>query len=493
MTDRSHGRIHPAWWTAILLVFLMAVVAMTAGFFSGTFRSSVPVTVTSDRSGLVMEVGSKVKLRGLQVGRVAGIVGGDNPVSLKLELNPDDLKYIPANIEARIRATTVFGAKYVDLVYPDDPAAQRLTAGAVIESQNVTNEVNTVFENLVSVLHKVNPDKLNGILSALAEGFRGQGSRIGDAITDANQVLLVVNPKADAVRADWQSLKGFSDTYTGAARDITTALDAASTVSTAITDNAQALDSLLLSVIGFSNSGINVLGPTKDNFVTAVKVLEPTTNLLLKYNPIVTCTILSAEWNQEHGGREGLGGNGRSAILDANLAWGNDPYVFPDNLPIVGAKGGPGGKPSCGSMPDPTKLYPIRQLVMNTGWGTGNDVRVNPGIGFPGWVDFFPVTRGVPKPPSMRYQGGPAPGPIPYPGAPPWGAPLYAPDGTPLFPGLPAAPPPGAPRDPGATPGSEPFVTPYPAQVQPTPLPTPSPPPPVPPPVPADSTSQEGR
>ena len=114
-------------------------------------------------------------------------------------------------------------------------------------------------------------------------------------------------------------------------------------------------------------------------------------------------------------------------------------------------------------------MYPVRQLIMNTGWGTGNDVRINPGIGFPGWANYLPVTRGVPEPPRIRNQGGPAPGPIPYPGAPPWGAHLYAPDGTPLFPGLPPTPPPGSPRDPGATPGSEPFVPPYPAQVHPTP------------------------
>jgi len=72
---------------------------------------------------------------------------------------------------------------------------------------------------------------------------------------------------------------------------------------------------------------------------------------------------------------------------------------------------------------------------------------------------------GSPLPPTMKDQGGPAPGPTPYPGAPPYGAKLYAPDGTPLYPGLPPAPPPGRPKDPGmgkAPAGSEPFVPPYP-------------------------------
>ena len=145
---------------------------------------------------------------------------------------------------------------------------------------------------------------------------------------------------------------------------------------------------------------------------------------------------------------------------------GDDPYRYPENLPVIGAKGGPGGKPGCGSLPLVDDNWPVRQLITNTGFGTGVDWRPNPGIGFPGWANYFPVTRAVPEPPSIRNLfGGPAPGPIPYPGAPPYGAPMYAPDGTPLWPGLPPAPPPGAPKDPGPRPGSEPFVVPAPAQL----------------------------
>ena len=108
----------------------------------------------------------------------------------------------------------------------------------------------------------------------------------------------------------------------------------------------------------------------------------------------------------------------------------------------------------------------MRQLITNTGFGTGVDWRPNPGIAFPTYANYLPVTRAVPEPPSIRNLfGGPAPGPIPYPGAPAYGAPMYAPDGTPLWPGLPPAPPPGAPRDPGPRPGTEPFVVPAPAQL----------------------------
>ena len=470
--DTDDSGLHPGWYTLILVVVFAVLIWLSYALFAGTLRSEVPVTLTSDRAGLVMETNAKVKLRGVQVGRVAAIQGGKEPVVLKLQIDPDQVKYIPANVEAQIRATTVFGAKFVDLVYPDNPSPQRLAAGQVLKSRNVSTELNTVFENVVSVLNQIDTAKLNSTLSALAEGVRGQGEKIGQATTDANQVLLQLNPRSDTIRADWQALKGFNDAYSGAAQDILTVLNAASTTSATVTSHAKQLDTLLLATIGLSNSGISLLAPNMANLVKAINVLEPTTNLLYKYSPEYTCLLMGAKTLLDTGGYEAPGGNGRTLVLDVGLSLGDDPYHYPANLPVIGAKGGPGGKPGCGSLPDVAKNWPVRNLVTNTGFGTGIDWRPNPGIGFPAWANYLPVTRAVPEPPSIRNLfGGPAPGPIPYPGAPAYGADLYAPDGTPLWPGLPPAPPPMAPRDPGPTLGSEPFVVPAPAQMQPTPLP----------------------
>jgi phospholipid/cholesterol/gamma-HCH transport system substrate-binding protein len=440
------------WWALTLFALIAAIVVVCSAFFVGSFNAYVPVTLTSDRAGLVMEPGARVKLRGVEVGRVAAITGGAGTTSLKLEMFPDQMRYIPANVQAEIKATTVFGAKYVDLTAPDDPTPKRLVAGAVLVSRNVSTEVNTVFETLVGLLDQIDVSKLNATVTALADGVRGQGERIGEATTDANQVLLAINPRMDAITQDWRSFKGFSDTYAAAAQDILATLDAASTTSTTIVNHAKDLDAFLLSAIGFSNSGIDLLAPNKDNLVNAINGLQPTTDLLMKYNPEYTCLLVGAKSYLDNGGYATIGGNGRSSIVDAALLLGDDPYQYPENLPIVAAKGGPGGKPSCGSLPDVAKNFPVRYTVTNTGWGTGLDVRPNPGIGHPCWADYFPVTRAVPEPPSIRQcLPGPAPGPIPYPGAPPYGAALYGADGTPLWPGVPPAPTP-EPSPPGPPP-----------------------------------------
>ncbi|MGD1257084.1 MCE family protein [Mycobacterium seoulense] len=418
------GRIRPAWWTVILAVVTVGFVALCSVLYTRAFTSYVRVSLTSDRAGLMMDPGGKVKMRGVDVGRVASIISGKQPVSLQLEIDPAQIRYIPANVEADIKATTVFGTKYVDLIYPDNPSSKPLSAGQILVSRNVSTEVNTVFENLVDLLDQIDPAKLNAVLTALAEGLRGHGEIIGDAIADTNEVLRALNPRSETVRENWHSLAAVSDTYSTAAQHILAVLDAASTTSATITSHTTDVDSLLVNLIGLGRSGAQVIGANNDNLIHAINILEPTTNLLMRYNPEYTCTLIGTKWYYDNVAYQAVGGNGRTVVIDASLLFGSDPYVYPDNLPIVAAKGGPGGKPGCGSLPDVSKNFPVRTLVTNTGWGTGMDIRPNVGLGHPCWADFFPVTRAVPEPPSVRCQGSPSPGlPIPAPGPVPPSAP----------------------------------------------------------------------
>jgi phospholipid/cholesterol/gamma-HCH transport system substrate-binding protein len=454
MTNSSRrGKIDPIWWAPVLLLVVIAISTLTAMLFSGTLRSYEPLTLVSDRAGLVMEDGAKVKLRGVQVGEVTNIgaqTGAAGAVSkLTLKIYPEPFKYLPSNLEAEIKSSTAFGAKYVDLIVPADPSPERLKPGSMVRSRNVTVEVNTVFQNLEGVVQSIDPAKLNSILSAIAESARGKGDVIGQAITDSNNVLLAVNPRMPTVKQDWQLFGQTANVYSDAAQNIVSILDSFSTTSKTISNNARALDTLLLSSVGFSNAGMNTIGGNETNLVRAMNILDPTTALLMKYSPTYTCLFQGAQWFLEHGGRDAIGGNGKSVIMDAALLAGDDPYRYPDNLPIVNATGGPGGRPSCGSLPDPLANFPVKYLVTDTGFGTGLDVRPNPGVGFPGIANYFPVTKANPEPPRIRYPGGPAPGPLPpYPGAPPYGAPEYGPDGTPLYPPPPGASPPSAPAAP---------------------------------------------
>jgi phospholipid/cholesterol/gamma-HCH transport system substrate-binding protein len=406
------SKIDPIWWAPTLFILIGGLIALTAGAFSGKFQDFVPLTLVSNRVGLVMEDGAKVKLRGVQVGQVASIGTDVKAAQLQLKMQPGPFKYLPSNVEAEIKSTTAFGSKYVDLIVPEHPSSTPLKPGAILHSRNVTVEVNTVFENLQSVVQALDPAKLNAILSAFAQSVRGKGDRLGQAITSANDVLLTVNPRMDTIDKDWRLFGKTTAIYSDAAQDILSILDSAATTSTTLTENQRSLDTLLLSAVGLSQTGINVIGRNESNIVQSFNLLDPTTALLNKYSPTYTCLFQGAQWYVDHGGREALGGNGYSVILDAALLFGDDPYRYPRHLPKVNATGGPGGRPSCGSLPDPSANFPVRALVTDTGWGAAPDeIRTTPWVGNPWWANYFPTTKNPPEAPRFNYRGGVPPPP----------------------------------------------------------------------------------
>ena len=152
------------------------------------------------------------------------------------------------------------------------------------------------------------------------------------------------------IRRDWRSFGDFNATYRAAADDILTILDTASTTSATVSRHATELDGLLMNAIGLAQSGTDLLGASKDSLVGAINTLAPTADLFMKYNPVYTCWLQGATWFLDNGGFDVWGGaNGRSIQLDVGLLFGNDGYRYPQNLPITAAKGGPGGRPGCGS------------------------------------------------------------------------------------------------------------------------------------------------
>jgi phospholipid/cholesterol/gamma-HCH transport system substrate-binding protein len=58
--------------------------------------------------------------------------------------------------------------------------------------------------------------------------------------------------------------------------------------------------------------------------------------------------------------------NGYSFLLHDSLVGAGNPYVYPDNLPRVNAKGGPEGRPGCWQ-PITRDLWPAPYLVFDTG------------------------------------------------------------------------------------------------------------------------------
>lgn len=315
----------------------VAVVALSVGLFRGSFTETVPVTVLSERAGLVMNADAKVKLNGAQVGSVQSIESlDDGRAALHLAMDPSYMEIIPANVRVDIASTTVFGSKFVELVSPPNPSAQALRPGQVLDAGHVTVEINTVFEQLSTVLKKIEPTKLNETLGALATAMDGRGDQIGQMLVDFDGFLAKIDPSLPTMEHEITVAPEVIAAYADASADLITTVDAATQMSETLVDERQNLDALLVSVIGLADTGTEVVGVNREAITDVMHLLVPTTDLTNEYNPALTCGLGGAVQLAKAPGTPLPGG-----VLLQSIVLGQERYRYPQNLPKVAATGGP--------------------------------------------------------------------------------------------------------------------------------------------------------
>jgi phospholipid/cholesterol/gamma-HCH transport system substrate-binding protein len=361
----------PPYKVAGLVLFLIAAIVVTLVWmqFRGDFQDPEKLTLISSRSGLSMDPGSKVTYNGVEIGRVADIVAmnqnGEPKAKVTLDVDRQFVHLIPKNVDAQIKATTVFGNKYVAFASPKDPDSARVSPNEPIDVSSVTTEFNTLFETVVSVAQKVDPVKLNETLTATAQALDGLGERFGQSIENGNAILADVNPLMPRIRQDNQRLADLADVYADASPDLFDGLKNAVTTAKALNDEQGNVDKALMASVGFGNTGGEVFEKAGPYLVRSAADLRPTTALLDEYSPMLFCTIRNYH-DVEPKIASSLGGNGYSLNTHTEILGAGNPYVYPDNLPRVNARGGPEGRPGCWQ-PVTRDLWPQPYLVMDTG------------------------------------------------------------------------------------------------------------------------------
>ena len=381
-----------------VVVFLIAALVLLFVYrqYSGYYVDKTKLTMLSDRAGLVMDPGSKVTYNGVQIGRVADIdeiqKDGKPAAKFTLDVYPKYLHLIPANVDAKIVATTVFGEKYVSMTAPENPLPQRITPKNVIDARSVTTEVNTLFQTITSIAEKIDPVKVNLTLSAAAQALSGLGDKFGQSIINGSATLDDVNPRMPIIRHDIQQLAKLGDTYADAAPDLLEFLNNAATTAHTVHAQEKDLDQALLAATGFGATGAEIFNKGGPYFARAAKDLVPTAQVLDTYSPELFCSFRNlhdsepkvAAFTSPYSLRSeteifsGLGlalslpGLGITAAtmglsaLTGLIGGAPNPYIYPENLPRINAHGGPGGAPGCWQTIT-RELWPAPTLILDTG------------------------------------------------------------------------------------------------------------------------------
>jgi len=352
----------------VAMTLCALLVAGAVQSFRGAFADTVAVQVLSQRAGLVMNPDADVKMRGVTVGKVSSIrERPDGLAALELAVDTDKLARIPGNVSVAIASTTVFGAKYVQLIPPERPDGL-LRAGQVLTADRVTVEINTVFEQLTAVLAALEPAKLNSTLGSLAAATRGRGAQVGQMLSDLEVFLADLEPALPDLRTDITLAAPVLNTYADAAQPLLDTAGHLTAIGGTLLEEQQNLDAMLLGLIGLSDTGNRVLSANASALAGTLDVLVPTTALTAEYREALYCSLDGfADLSQMAPvDVPGLG-------LSANFLWGIDPYRYPENLPKLQASGGS----QCSVLP---VGYEQRPPFVVTDVGANPFVRGNQGI-----------------------------------------------------------------------------------------------------------------
>jgi ABC-type transporter Mla subunit MlaD len=207
----------------------------------------------------------------------------------------------------------------------------------------VTVEFNTIFEQLSSVLTKIQPEKLNETLGAIANAFDGRGQQFGDTLSRLNHYLGQLEPSLPNLSRDIEVSTPVLGAYADAAPDLLRTTRNATSISETLVDQSHNLDAFLVSTIGLADIGNDVIGGNRRGLTELLHVLVPTLDLTNEYHRALTCTLAGIVPLATAPPLD------KPGIVDSiGFQYGRERYRYPSNLPKVGATGGP----HCLSLPD---------------------------------------------------------------------------------------------------------------------------------------------
>jgi phospholipid/cholesterol/gamma-HCH transport system substrate-binding protein len=323
------------------LTLVVALIALSIGLYNHAFTHYTTVWLRADTAGNSLEPGSEVKVRGVQVGRVATVSSAGDGARIELQLDPDQAAHLPADVQGELLPATLFGERYVSLVAPAGTTGPALASGQTIEENRSaqTVQLENLFTDLLPVLKTVQPVKLDSVLGELATGLRGEGQDLGKAFAAANHSLRRLEPNLPALTHDFSALATVARHYSAVSPQLLDGLRSLTvTARTIVADRAE-VQQLFTSAASVGNGIGDFVGENQQAIIGLSKDSVPSLRLLARYSPELPClarALVAYEPTADQAFGVGTDEPGAHVIL--HIAKRRLPYR---HLPRYTAHGGP--------------------------------------------------------------------------------------------------------------------------------------------------------
>lgn len=278
----------------ILFFVVMAVfLGTTVAVYNKVFTKVVEVDLITDSVGNALTQHADVKVRGVIVGEVRGTDPSHGEVTLHLAIDPDKAEKIPSNVTARLLPKTLFGARYVALMWPEEPSGEHLQAGMTLHQDASGNaiEVSQLLDSIMPLLQAIPPQYLASTLGALSQALSGQGEELGHTIDRLDEIFRGINGVMPELQDDLKSFATVADTYSDALPQLVDAFDNLRTLNTTVVEKRSQLDTLYSVLTPASSKTADFLTANHDNIIDIAEDSRDALELLATYSPSFACTM----------------------------------------------------------------------------------------------------------------------------------------------------------------------------------------------------------
>lgn len=287
-TEKVRARTLGVLFFVVCALFLWT----TTAIYSKKFVETVRVDLITDTVGNALTRNADVKVRGVNVGEVRKSDYNGKQVTLDLAIDPAMAEKIPANVSARLLPKTLFGERYVELVWPDQPSGH-LTEGMTLHQDTSGHavEVSQLLDHVMPLLQAIPPQYLASTLGALSQALQGKGEELGKTIDRLDTIFTQVNSEMPTLKQDLVSFAEVAETYSDAAPQLVSALDNLRTTNATIVQQRSQIDTMLAVLTPSSAALTDFLLTNRDNIIDVAADSRPALEALAKFSPGYTCAL----------------------------------------------------------------------------------------------------------------------------------------------------------------------------------------------------------
>jgi phospholipid/cholesterol/gamma-HCH transport system substrate-binding protein len=198
---------------------------------------------------------ARIKVMGLDAGYVDTVRIDGDKVRVGLRVDPD--VPLPADVKAVVAPQNTLGERNVVLYPPWKPGDQRISPGATIplERTDLPVEIDDALDAFTKLTDALDDDKLGDVAGDLADGVRGRGKTINNAIADTAELTGTLAKQDQQLIDLAKGLNRIATTLNERESQVTGAIDAFSEASAILAEERQRLRGFLSSMAGFVRRG----------------------------------------------------------------------------------------------------------------------------------------------------------------------------------------------------------------------------------------------